>query len=87
MKNHHNRCLIVDFDLGLSMSLSHTPARAHTRAGVLLSFNSYLGSQCRFGLNIFYSEISTEIAHCTHSNKDQNESKYLLSSSPRRINW
>lgn len=50
MKNHHNRCLIVDFDLGLSMSLSHTPARAHTRAGVLLSFNSYLGSQCRFGL-------------------------------------
>ena len=39
------------------------------------------------GLNIFYSEISTEIAHCTHSNKDQNESKYLLSSSPRRINW
>ena len=43
--------------------------------------------KCRFGLNIFYSEISTEIAHCTHSNKDQNESKYLLSSSPRRINW
>ena len=36
------------------------------------------------GLNIFYSEISTEITHCTHSNKDQNESKYLLSSSPRR---
>lgn len=50
MKNHHDRCLIVDFDLGLSLSLSHTPARAHTRAGVLLSFNSYLGSQCRFGL-------------------------------------
>ena len=36
-----------------------------------------------FGLNIFYSEISTEITYCTHSNKDQNESKYLLSSSPK----
>ena len=35
-----------------------------------------------FGLNIFYLEISTEITHCTNSNNDQNESKYLLSSSP-----
>ena len=37
------------------------------------------------GLNIFYLEISTEITHCTHSNKDQNESKYLLNSSPSAI--
>ena len=31
---------------------------------------------------VLESEMSTEITHGTHSNKDQNESKYLLSSSP-----
>ena len=56
-----------------------------------LGFSHVWNSQSTFnasvGLNIFYSEISTEIIHCTLSNKDQNESKYLLSSSPRHINW